>query len=197
VLGPNYVVLGSSLPKRDGGDVLWGQLARSTIRYILDCTEGFAKAACKMAVIHYRQLLGKPGRGASNEKNVRTKFAWRIYQNRVHDVFVKLGCKVETEKLVSGVRAKHKIDVWGDEEGFLSMLGRLEMVSMALERSRLGERFPVFLGVRVTVRILAHNFEELFAECTRILAEIDSWLTTQETAIEKAKQQGWKPEPAW
>ena len=41
------------------------------------------------------------------------------------------------------------------------MLGRLEMVSMALERSRLGERLPVFLGVRVTVRILAHNFEEL------------------------------------
>jgi len=37
---------------------------------------------------------------------------WRRYQNQTAALFRRLGCEVSVEAIVSGVRARHKIDVW-------------------------------------------------------------------------------------
>ena len=246
------------------------------------------------------------------KKICRRQPKWRKYQTKVSRVFAKLGCTAETEKQITGVRAKHKVDVWVvfksfgleniwaiecknwkarvpkekvlafkeliqdvgahhgiimsesgfqagainatkstsislmslnellalthnamidavfdrmackikvlskrifdalypepvhwftnkrpgvDENGFYGMSGRLSILERSLERFRLGEKFPLFVGGKGNAAILAHSPEDLYNKANEIIEEVDSWLTTQEAAIKKAIQNGWRPQP--
>jgi restriction system protein len=54
------------------------------------------------------------GTAGEGDATVTSKYManWREYQERVVDLFRELGCSVEVEASVEGVRASHDIDVW-------------------------------------------------------------------------------------
>ncbi len=49
----------------------------------------------------------------SNQKfDETTVMDWRTYQEETAELFKRLGCSAEVDKLIQGVRAEHRIDVW-------------------------------------------------------------------------------------